>query len=187
MLGATNLSEPAGRERRVARGHRTATAAVAAVIAWLCTPIDSGARVSPTAALEDQVLAIVNQRRASGVVCGDRAYPPAGPLMMSDALRLAARGHSEDMAANQFFSHMSPDGRTFEYRIRDSGYAGDYPWGENIAGGHATPQAAVDGWMASPGHCANIMSPRFKAMGAGYALRPGSPYAHYWTQSFGGS
>lgn len=142
---------------------------------------------SPSAAaFEDQVLTLVNQRRAAGALCGDTAFAPAEPLTMSPALRTAARGHSEDMAAHSYFSHVGLDGRTVDYRIRDAGYAGPSLWGENIAAGQATPASVIDSWMGSPGHCRNIMSSRFTALGVGYAFRAGSPYGHYWTQAFGG-
>ena len=121
-----------------------------------------------------------------GALCGDTAFPPAEPLTMSAALRTAARGHSEDMAANSYFSHVGLDGRTVDYRIREAGYAGPSLWGENIAAGQPTPASVIDSWMGSPGHCRNIMSSRFTALGVGYAYRAGSPYGHYWTQAFGG-
>ena len=57
--------------------------------------------------------------------------------------------------------------------------------GENIAAGQGEPADVVAGWLASPGHCANIMSPDFAEMGAAYALRPGSTRAIWWTQTFG--
>lgn len=145
------------------------------------TPDASGA------GLEDQVLTLVNQRRAAGATCGGTPYPPVGPLTMNASLRTAARGHSQDMAAQNYFSHTSLDGRTFDQRFRNAGYSGAFPWGENIAGGQSTPQSAVDGWMASPGHCTNIMNGSFRATGVGYAFRAGSTYSHYWTQTFGGS
>jgi uncharacterized protein YkwD len=133
------------------------------------------------------VLALVNQRRAAGASCGGTVYGPAAALYMHPNLRAAARGHSEDMAAANYFSHIGLDGRTFDQRIRDAGYTGAFPLAENIAGGPSTPQAVMDGWMGSPSHCANIMSPGFRALGVGYAHNPASTYRHYWTQSFGGS
>jgi uncharacterized protein YkwD len=136
---------------------------------------------------EDTVLALVNQRRAVGATCGGTAYASAPALYMHPRLRVAARGHSQDMAAQNYVSHTSLDGRTFDQRIRDAGYTGAFPLGENIAGGPSTPDAVVSGWMASPGHCANIMSPGYRALGVGYAHNPASTYRHYWTQSFGGS
>jgi uncharacterized protein YkwD len=139
------------------------------------------------AVLEDQVFAFINQRRAAGATCGGTPYPPVPALTMNSSLRTAARLHSQDMAANNYFSHTSLDGRTFDQRIRNAGYTGAFPWGENIAAGPSTAQAVVDSWMASPGHCANIMSASFRATGIGYGFSASAAYRHYWTQTFGGS
>jgi uncharacterized protein YkwD len=106
---------------------------------------------------------------------------------MNAALRTAARGHSEDMATRNYFSHTSPDGRTFSQRMSNAGYAGTFPWAENIAVGQSSPASVVNGWMGSTGHCTNIMNPSFRAIGVGYAYSAGSSYRHYWTQDFGGS
>jgi uncharacterized protein YkwD len=134
---------------------------------------------------EEQALALTNQRRAQGAVCGDKAYAPAPPLVMSAALRQAAREHSSDMGARSYFDHGSPDGRSPADRMRAAGWSSGFT-GENIFGGPRTAEEVVDGWMKSPGHCANIMSPNYKAIGIGYARRDGSPLGHYWTQDFGG-
>ncbi len=136
---------------------------------------------------EIEVLTLVNQRRAAGATCGGTAYGPAPALVMHAALRAAARGHSEDMAALNYFSHTSYDGRTFGQRMSAAGYAGASPWGENIAAGQSSPAAVVQGWMNSAGHCANIMNPGYRAIGVGYAFSASSSYRHYWTQNFGGS
>jgi uncharacterized protein YkwD len=142
---------------------------------------------STSTAFEDQVVTLINLRRASGATCGATAHPPVSPLTMNGNLRTAARNHSLDMATQNYFSHTSLDGRTFDQRIRDAGYTGSFPLAENIAGGPSTPQSVVDGWMASPGHCANIMNGAFRATGIGYAFNPGATYRHYWTQTLGGS
>jgi uncharacterized protein YkwD len=138
-------------------------------------------------AWETDVLTLVNQRRAAGATCGGTAYAPAPALVTNAALRAAARGHSEDMAAHNYFSHTSYDGRTFSQRISTAGYTGSAPWGENIAAGQSSPAAVVNGWMSSEGHCANIMNPGYRAIGVGYAFNTASNYGHYWTQDFGGS
>jgi uncharacterized protein YkwD len=139
------------------------------------------------AAFESEVLALVNQHRAAGATCGGTPYGPAAALVMNAELRSAARGHSQDMATRDYFSHTSLDGRTFDQRIRDAGYSGSFPLGENIAAGQSTPEAVVSGWMGSPGHCTNIMSAGFRSIGVGYAFQSSSTYRHYWTQNFGGS
>ena len=138
-------------------------------------------------AFEDEVYARINQMRAAGATCGGTPMPSVGPLVMNAALRNAARGHSEDMATANYFSHTSPDGRSFVDRILAAGYAGGGPYGENIAAGYGSPAAVVATWMGSSGHCQSIMSGSFRAIGVGYAYRGASAYGHYWTLNFGGN
>jgi uncharacterized protein YkwD len=142
---------------------------------------------SGNTAFEDQVLVLVNQKRAAGATCGGTAYPAVGPLYMNGNLRTAAQNHSFDMATQNYFSHTSLDGRTFDQRILNAGYSGAYPLGENIAAGQTTPQFVVDAWMASPGHCTNIMNGSFNSAGVGYGFNSSSTYVHYWTLDLGGS
>jgi uncharacterized protein YkwD len=121
-----------------------------------------------------QVLSLVNSERAKA---GCRA------VRASAALQSAAQAHSGDMAAHDYFSHTSRDGRTFADRIRAAGYRGS-TIGENIAAGQSTAAAVMRSWMASPGHRANILNCSFTALGVGHAT--GGSYGHYWTQDFGG-
>jgi uncharacterized protein YkwD len=106
---------------------------------------------------------------------------------MNANLRTAARGHSADMAARNYFSHVSFDGRSYVDRILGAGYTLSGILSENIAAGQWAPDVVVDAWMASPAHCQNIMNGAFKSVGVGYAFSVASTYAFYWTQDFGGS
>lgn len=131
------------------------------------------------------ILDSVNAARALGQVCGDRAFPPAPPLRWNASLGNAALHHSGEMADQRHFSHTGKAGDQVGDRARQAGYS----WtriGENLAFGINTPQETVDGWLASPGHCANIMNSDFTEMGAAYAITTG-PRAGvvYWTQTFG--
>lgn len=132
---------------------------------------------------ETQVLTLVNQKRAAGATCGGVVYPPAPALTFNENLRCAARKHSKDMGVNNFFSHTGSNGSAFSQRITSSGYT----WkaaGENIGAGYATPAAAVNAWMASSGHCSNIMNKSYVHLGTGYYYAAGATYKHYWTQDF---
>lgn len=134
--------------------------------------------------LEDQVLTLVNQKRAAGATCGGVAKPPVAALTSNAKLRCAARFHSKDMATKNFFSHTGSNGSTFVNRIDNAGYV----WkaaGENIAAGQTTAANVVNGWMASTGHCNNIMNGNFKNLGVGYWYSGTATYKHYWTQDFG--
>ena len=128
----------------------------------------------PPAGVVGQVLSLVNAER-------DKAGCNA--VRSNSALNRAAQGHSADMAAQDYFSHTSKDGRTFSQRIRAAGYSGG-TLGENIAAGQSTASAVMRSWMASSGHRANILNCRFTALGVGYAR--GGSYGYYWTQDFGG-
>ena len=136
---------------------------------------------------ELDMLEWVNFYRAQPNVCGDVERPAVPPLEMNDVVQIAARLHSEDMGAQNYFSHDGLDGRDPFQRMEDVGYAGAYPWGENIQAGSDQAKDAVASLMTSPGHCMNITSPEFKVVGFGYAFNPDSDYKHYWTQNFGGS
>jgi len=136
------------------------------------------------AQLELDVLEIVNQVRAQGADCKSKGmFAPAGPLTMDPALRCAARKHSADMAARNFFSHTNPDNESPWDRMGKAGYGGYSNAGENIAAGSPDAQGTMNQWMGSDGHCANIMNPGFQHLGVGYS--PGGQYGHLWTQVFG--
>lgn len=131
------------------------------------------------------ILDAVNLARASARTCGEHAYPPAPALTWSEPLTAAALAHSTDMAAKKYFSHRAPDGSMVGERATRARYS----WrvvGENIAGGQTSADEVVAAWLASPGHCSNIMEPRFTDMGAAYAIRTERyPGRVYWTQTFG--
>ena len=57
--------------------------------------------------------------------------------------------------------------------------------GENIASGVRTPRELVAGWLASPHHCANIMTAGFRQMGVAFAVNPSSADVIDWTEDFG--
>ena len=135
--------------------------------------------------MEDQVLMLVNQHRAVGAMCGDKPFPPTGPLAANPALQTAARGHSKDMATRNYFDHNSPEGTGPGQRMKGAGFLGGYS-GENIAAGNDTAAGTVQQWMKSPGHCSNIMDKDFKYLGVGTFSNPAAKYKHYWTQNFGG-
>ena len=130
------------------------------------------------------VLGLVNDARRRGGTCGTQRFAPAAPLAWSEQLAAAALDHSREMAQYDHFDHRDRRGGGVPERAREHGY----PWraiGENIAAGQGSPQQVVVGWLASPGHCANILSPDFGEMGAAYALNPRAAMEIYWTQVFG--
>ena len=130
-----------------------------------------------------EMLTLVNDARAAARSCGGTSYPAVAPLAWNCLLEDAALAHSTSMAENDFFSHTGLDGSSPGDRITAAGYVW-HTYGENIAAGYGDAQAAMAAWLASAGHCANLMSARFTEMGAGMASDSASTYGLYWTQDF---
>lgn len=133
--------------------------------------------------IEDEIFRAVNRARASGRRCGAREFPPAAPIRYSEVLTDVAQARSEAMAAGDRFEHVDGRGRSPADRVRGAGYSARVV-GENIAAGPTTAREAVEGWLASAGHCSNIMDPRFTEMGVAYAFSSHSRSGTYWTQLF---
>ena len=131
-----------------------------------------------------RLLDLANQARRQARQCGGQSFSAATPLAWNAALATAAEAHSRAMANGNFFSHLGEDGRTPGDRAELAGYDGTQT-GENIAAALDTPRKVIDGWLASPGHCANLMNPRFRELGAAYAVDPQSDAGIYWTAMFG--
>ena len=132
--------------------------------------------------LAARTLALVNAARARGARCGERSFAPAPPVTRSGTLDGVALGHASDMAFHNYFEHEDLSGHTPADRVRAVGYR-EKLVGENIAFGPRTAEEVVQGWMDSPGHCENIMDPRFAEMGIAYASGR-SKRGLYWVQVF---
>jgi len=122
-----------------------------------------------SASQTDDVLSIVNAERANA---GCHA------LKSDSRLVAAAQGHSSDMANRGYFSHNTPEGKTFDVRIKEAGYA--QPGAENIAMGQRSAEDVMDAWMHSEGHRRNILNCDLTTIGIGLDTN-----GWYWTQDFG--
>ncbi len=132
--------------------------------------------------IRQEFLEAVNQSRAVERMCGPTIYPAVPPLTWNDNLAMAAYLHSSDMETNQFFSHTGSDGSSPGDRIIREGYDW-WSYGENIAVNYPTVSAVMQGWLASEGHCRNIMSSAFQEIGAAYVegQYQSTADAPYWT------
>ncbi|MBD9562717.1 CAP domain-containing protein [Pseudomonas sp. PDM09] len=149
----------------------------------LARPLLTG-RLGDWQAEGQKLLEAMNSARAQTRQCGTQAFAATAPLAWNATLGSAAETHSRAMANNNYFDHKDRDGRTPGDRAELAGYAGQQV-GENIAAGQDTVRKVVDGWLASPGHCANLMNPQFRELGAAYAVDPKSDAGIYWTAMFG--
>ena len=148
------------------------------------TPVVAAEASCGIADFAASALVVINQRRAAGATCGSRgSFASAAPLRWNPLLAQASAAHSTDMAAMDYFSHTSLDGRSMSDRVNATGYA----WaslGENIAAGYPDIDSVIDGWMRSDDHCANLMNPGFDELGLACAPgAAGSRFPQYWTQN----
>lgn len=174
----------------ITRARRFAVAALATLggLATIAVPAASGqrhhrhqavpgcvgahARISSTARSELQaaVVCLVNAQRTS------RGLPA---LRESGRLDRSAQAWTNMMVRVHNLTH----GTDFASRISAVGFIWSQA-GENIADGFETPTAVVRAWMASPGHCRNILSPSFLDVGTGVSVAGAAGHGT-WTQDFG--
>lgn len=187
VVGVPPTADPVNDASAGASGPATPTAAAPPVTAAAATaappaapkppktttkpPAPPPAKPPAGAGTEGAVLSLVNQERAKA---------GCGALAIDSRLAAAARGHSADMAARDFFDHDTPEGVNVATRVTNAGYK----WssvGENIAKGQQDAAAVMDSWMNSPGHRANILNCGYKHIGIGMVLAGRAPV---WTQDF---
>jgi uncharacterized YkwD family protein len=114
------------------------------------------------------------------LVNGERVKAGLAALQVDMRLVQTARLKSQDMIANNYFSHQSPTyGSPFEM-MQAAGISYRYA-GENLAGA-STVELAHRNLMQSPGHRANILNPNYPRIGIG--IVDGGPYGKMFTQQF---
>jgi len=138
--------------------------------------------------LEKAIHALINRERAAKGL---------QPLAWDAKLAVIARGHSGDMAKRAYFAHATPEGANFDARYAKARYNCFVPVGDVVHGGaeniarddvwakitalgdkkyydwHSEDELArrtVDGWMKSPGHRANILTPHWMHEGLGVTV-----------------
>jgi uncharacterized protein YkwD len=144
--------------------------------ATLAPPTDAPTAVPaptsvPLSADLQQVVDLINEQRELQGLARLSVHPQ---------LVAAAQAHSDDMAANNFFSNTGSDGSDPKTRINRAGYIASLSI-ENIAAGYATPLEVVASWMNDDGQRANLLNPDARDIGPGYAANPTSQYGRYWT------
>lgn len=122
---------------------------------------------------EARVVELTNQARAT------EGLPP---LKHNANLSYAARYHAIDMEQDDYFEHDTHDRvdgqevRVCSWAERLQSYYPIHGAAENIAWGFLSPEAVVEGWLASAGHRRNILGNSWE-VGAGY-------HGTLWVQDF---
>jgi uncharacterized protein YkwD len=150
---------------------RTSMAVVLATLCTLCAAIPAGAAhrshtkaparaaASTLTAAEQALATAVNSARAANGL----------PALTIDArLESAARDHAQDLLTNNAFTHdFLKGGTAYPFGTWIRWYYNGCSAGENLAWGRPSlsPAAAVQMWLNSPGHRANLLSRSFTTMG----------------------
>ncbi len=119
----------------------------------------------------EQLLQLTNKARS------EQGLPK---LALNATLTEAAMQHSTNMVRQRTLAH-DLDGKGPAERIRALGYRFG-SMGENIAEGQRTSAEAIDSWLRSPGHRANLLGSAYTEVGFGVATTTDG--RRYWTQLF---
>ena len=190
--GQANDADPAASSQSTELATGASDPALGTTVASTATPTSTTTVATPSTLPPEQTCGLsnfaqdlinrINQARASDRSCGTTLYKATTPVGWNAKLFNAAAGHALDMATKNYFSHTSLDGRSFSQRITAAGYSWSSA-GENIAGGQPTTEQVMNAWLKSPGHCVNIMSPKFTEVAVSCARNSASTYKMYWVMN----
>ncbi|OMJ19197.1 hypothetical protein AYI69_g4252 [Smittium culicis] len=113
-----------------------------------------------------------------GVVCETnkkRKENNLPPLKIYQELNEIAQKHTKYMVKRKTLTHEDDEG-TLGKRLSKESVGWSF-CAENVASGFDDEKKVVEAWMNSPGHRANILNTRIKAIGVGKD-------GYYWTQNF---
>lgn len=110
----------------------------------------------------------------------ERQHNHDQPLSINSQLAAAAQAKANDMAAQGYWSHTSPGGKTPWTFIQQSGYQYQTA-GENLAYGFADSASTVAAWMNSAEHRANLLDNQYQNVGFGIATAEN--YQNHGTQT----
>lgn len=152
--------------------------------------VEGTVRVSPTAE-EADVMRLVNEVRTKGTLnganvipgsCVDGTFQPGvlRPLTYSGTLAHASikhaeyssmegvGGHDETITTSPYFYGVTPQDRADRSRTLFGGP--ERTAAENAAGGFKDAESVMRAWMASAGHCRNLMYPNHASIGVGHRV-----------------
>lgn len=153
---------------------RIVVAALAALLAW-----PAAAAPCNVTLVNEAVLKQINALRTQHQRCGDRVFPGVAPLRWQPQLVEAAQRYAAELSRRGTLSHTGASGSTLAQRLGDARYA-MLAAGENLASGPDSVTAALELWIGSPGHCANLMSADFTEVGLACDIRDDPRAAPYW-------
>ncbi len=163
------------RTPKVVKRRRAVQAGIGVVVTALLAAIAMRVYLTRNAPPSPEEMAGVSEPEADIIkeVNAERNRRGLKALKFSPRLAVVARGHSYDMAIRHYRDHNSPEGSTPADRARGVGvdfkavaeniYVDDYHKLDSLG------QRALKGWLESPEHRANLLSPDFVETGIGIA------------------
>lgn len=131
---------------------------------------------------ETRILSLINAYRVENGL---------SPLLLSDAVSVAAEKHNLDLAKYGYTGHETresdyyPEGARSWDRMAAEGYPEEGSHGENLAYGQDTPREAMEDWKKSEGHNENVLDERWRVVGISLVESRDGDHDHYWATDFG--
>jgi uncharacterized protein YkwD len=141
---------------------RRAIAAAAVAVGLTAPAAHAGENLTP---IEETFLRAVNEARTT------RGAPP---VQVDAELERAARSHSTDMVARNYFAHGDFAGRLWRFGATGKRVGENLGWARSP---HAAVVVVVGKWLQSPSHRAVLLRHGFRRIGVGVAVGRFAGYA----------
>lgn len=106
------------------------------------------------------------------------------PLKLNEQLCEAAQAYAEVLLETGQIRHADAQGRRADYRATQVGYFYSR-LGENLAAGQLSWERALEMWLQSQSHRANLLDPDYRELGVGFSANDQTRYRTTWTQLLG--
>lgn len=151
----------------------------AAALTTSCTFIEQPPITYPTTTPPEALTA----ERAAEAINLVRAAYDSPPVYFDDLLSEAAAAQARNMAARNEISHNLGPGFTLRERIEEVDFQGYV--GENLARGHTTLEAALEGWLESTSHRETLLRTDYELFGLAAARATVGKRDVYWSLLMG--
>lgn len=106
----------------------------------------------------------ISQQQLIQLTNAERVKAGVAPVTENSQLNQAALLKAQNMFAEDYWAHYAPSGKSPWYWFDQAGYVYTLA-GENLARDFDTSQGVINGWMNSPSHRENMLTPGYKHIG----------------------
>lgn len=106
----------------------------------------------------------ISQQHLIQLTNAERVKAGVAPVAENAKLNQSAMLKAQNMFAEDYWAHYSPTGKTPWQWFDQAGYVYTLA-GENLARDFDTSQGVINGWMNSPSHRENMLTPGYKDIG----------------------